>query len=124
MILIQYYVLYAEGSKYAEAIIFIFILFVVDLIWALTWRKFLPQRTNELCARGLCAKELSSLPRKLKETSNIIKLDLMVIFSLFFLFLFYKFNSTPLVAVPGFILIYVVYIIMTFKYEIIDLKII
>ena len=113
IILIQYYVLMSAKFSYNDALIFIFILFIIDLTWALIWSKFLPRRANGL----------SNLPKMLVEIFNIIKSDLVAIFGLLFLIIFNKFIIAP-IYVFIFISIYTIYIVMTFKYEIIDLDVI
>ncbi|MCX6743625.1 MAG: hypothetical protein NT116_05320 [Candidatus Parcubacteria bacterium] len=113
IILLQYYILMAAEFSYNEAIIFVFILILIDILWCLMWAKILPQR----------AKGHSNLPIMLVEIFNIIKTNLVLVFALLFLIIANKFLVAPL-YIFIFIAVYIVYIIMTFKYEIIDLDII
>ena len=113
IILIQYYVLMSAEFLYNKAIFFIFVLFLLDLIWAFVWRQFLPKHT----------KKRAELSVMIQEINHIIYSDLFVILGLFFLMLVNKFISAP-IYVLLFILIYSIYIVITFKYKIIDLKIV
>src|SRR4030043_2331403 len=110
IILLQYYILMAAEFLYNEAIIFVFILILIDILWCLMWAKLLPQR----------AKGNPNLPIMLVEIFNIIKSNLVLVFALLFLIIANKFLVAPL-YVFIFIAVYIVYIVMTFKYEIIDL---
>ncbi len=113
IVMIQYYILMAAEFSYNAAITFVLILFAVDLIWCLMWAKLLPKR----------ASKSPDLPIMLVEIFNIIKSNLIVVFALIFLILANKFLAAP-IYISIFIATYIVYIIMTFKYEIIDLEVI
>ena len=103
----------AAEFSYNVAIIFVFILILIDILWCLMWAKILPQR----------AKGHPNLPIMLVEIFNIIKTNLILVVALLFLIIANKFLVAPL-YVFIFIAVYIVYIVMTFKYEIIDLKIV
>ncbi len=113
IIVIQYYILMAAVFAYNQAIIFVFILFMVDLLWCLLWARLLPKR----------AQGHKHLPTMLVEIFNIIKSNMVVVFVLLFLIIANKFLPTWL-YVFIFIADYIVYIVITFKYKIIDLKVV
>lgn len=85
---------------------------MIDMSWALVWRFIGHWKTKS--------------PQKIKamegELMNTVAIDLVII-ALFVLLIFLAPMLEPLYYVLTFIAFYCVYIVISFKYEIIDIKI-
>lgn len=112
IVLIEYIVLMARSYNHIAATIFLISLLVVDIIWTVVWRYIGKWRTTE---PGLIKSMEQELDNNLK--ADLITLVLLILFMLF---------VAPYISfagfVVGFILIYLFFIIQTFRLKIIDIK--
>jgi len=112
VILIDYIILLSDTPKFIQASYFLLALLAVDTIWALVWKKVGHWRT----------KERAKIVQMEKELSVTIKVNIIAI-ALFALLVVIS-GLIPLAAyLVGFIVIYALYIVMTFQYHIIDIDI-
>lgn len=111
--LIDYIVKFSAEFDYYKTNIFLFLLLVLDIAWALIWKYIKPWRT----------KDISKINEMNLELIKIIKSDLMLIIPIIGLLIFRNIIS-PLVFISVFIIAYFFYILITFKWKIIDLRIV
>ena len=112
LVLIEYVVLCARWADYVTTGWFLIALIVLDLIWTLVWRyvgKWHTRDKNKIKAME-------------NELNNNLKIDI-VAFVVFLWLLLLSPLLSPLVFVIGFIWLYIIYIILSFRYKIIDLDI-
>ncbi|EKD64880.1 MAG: hypothetical protein ACD_50C00273G0002 [uncultured bacterium] len=111
LILIEFVVLFSRSFDYEKAFYFLIALLGVDLVWALMWKFIGKWRTKSKAEVRHMERELSG-----NIWSNVVILILLV--PLFALINYISAGYFVLV----FILTYLVYILLTFKYKIIDIK--
>lgn len=111
IILIYYIVLLASKFMYKEMVLFILLLLLADLVWALIWRYAGNWETKN--PRDIKAKE--------HELNTTIAID--SVFVALFLALFFSYNYLSILQFCiGIVSIYIAYIIATFRFEIADIK--
>lgn len=112
LVLIQYIVLTARSFDYVSAGWFLLALLSVDLIWTVIWRYIGHWRTKDIPKIKIMEKELDS------------NLKIVIIsFMAFFVFMLFSPTMTPIIFVSIFILLYLVYITLSFIYKLIDIDI-
>ncbi|MDD3285662.1 MAG: hypothetical protein PHG95_03465 [Patescibacteria group bacterium] len=112
VIFIEYIILDAKAFDMAGATLFLLALLFLDLAWALAWRYIGQWESKD-------KKKIASME---KELSNNIWVDLMII--PLFVFLFLLAPYLPDIAyLIIFIVLYLLFVISTFRHRIIDLKI-
>jgi len=112
LVFIQYIVLMARSFDYLHATIFLITLLAMDLLWAIIWRYIRKWHTNDQKKIATMKVELTS-----NIIINIIILAAFIVFILMFPFL------PALAFISGFILLYLIYIALSFIYKIIDINI-
>jgi hypothetical protein len=112
LILIDYVVVLSKTFDYSKATLFLITLFFVDLIWAFIWLYVGEWKT----------KDKNNIKAMERELSNNIKIDSIIIV-LFLALILLSTALSPLQFVISFIIMYSLYIIMTFYYKIIDIRI-
>jgi hypothetical protein len=112
LVLIEFIVLSSRVSDYISATIYLIILLCSSLVWAYVWLRIGKWRTTDQAKINQMEKELK----------NTIKMDLIAI-SAFIIYAFLFPFLSPLCFVIGFVLLYIGYIILSFKYNIIDIDI-
>lgn len=112
VILLEYVVLYSKTANFKISTAFLISLLIIDLIWALTWRYFGSWNTKNPEKIKLMEKELN----------HNIKINLVTIGLFSSLILMFNQLASSL-YVLFFIVSYLIYIFLTFKTRIIDLKI-
>jgi hypothetical protein len=112
IVLIEYIVLNAKLFSMTTATGYLLILLSVDLIWALAWRYIGKWNTTDK----------KKIQRMEKELDHNIQINLAAI-AVFSLLIILEQSLSPALFITGFIILYIVYIIATFKTKIIDLKI-
>ncbi len=112
LIFIEFIVLASRSSDYILATKFLLALFIIDLLWAVIWLYIGKWRTADISKIHLMEKELKY---------NILIDSIAVVLFLLFMFFFQSFM--PIFFVIGFVIIYLIYIILSFKYKIIDIDI-
>ena len=112
VILIEYIILNAKLFAVTTAIWFLISLLAVDLIWALIWRYVGRWNTTD--------KE--KIKRMEKELDNCLLVNSATIAVFIFLIIMAQFLS-PALYIAGFIILYIIFIIATFRTKIIDLRI-
>jgi hypothetical protein len=112
IILIDYIILLSDTPKFIQASYFLLALLAVDTIWALVWKNVGHWRT----------KNRAKIVQMEQELSVTIKVNLLAI--VLFTLLVVIGGMIPLAAyLVGFIVIYALYIVLTFQYHIIDIDI-
>jgi len=109
--LINYIVQFAAVFDYYKANIFLFLLLIGDILWALIWKYVKPWKTTD----PLRIKEMKL------ELIKIIKSDLTLVIPVIAL-LVVKNIISPISFVLIFAISYFLYIFITFKWKIIDLR--
>lgn len=112
IILIEYIVLNAKLFATTTATWFLVSLLIVDLIWALIWR-YVGKWHTENKEKIKCME---------KELDHNIQINSIMILVFIFLIIIAQFLS-PALYIFGFIILYLIYIIITFQKKIIDLRI-
>lgn len=112
IILIEYIVLNAKLFATTTATWFLVSLLIVDLIWALIWR-YVGKWHTENKEKIKCME---------KELNHNIQINSIMILVFIFLIIIAQFLS-PALYIFGFIILYLIYIIITFQKKIIDLRI-
>jgi len=110
--LINYIVQFAAIFEYYKANVFLFILLIGDILWALIWKYIKPWKR---------IKDLTRIKEMSLELTKIIKSDLMLITPVTFLIIIGK-STSPIYFVSVFTIAYFLYIFITFKWKIIDLR--
>jgi len=109
--LINYIVQFAAEFSYYKANVFLFILLIGDILWALIWKYTKPWRTKD----HVRIKEMNL------ELIKIIKSDLMLMAPVVALIIIGN-KTSPISFVSVFAIAYFLYIFITFKWKIIDLR--
>jgi len=109
--LINYIVQFAAIFDYYKANIFLFLLLIGDILWALIWKHVKPWKTTD----SLRIKEMKL------ELIKIIKSDLILVIPVIALLVVGNIIS-PISFVLIFAISYFLYIFITFKWKIIDLR--
>ncbi len=112
LVLLDYLVLTSRSFDYMRTGWFLVALLLVDLLWTMIWRYVGTWRTADLQKIKSMENELD---RNLK--ALVIGLFLMSIFTILSPIV------SPVIFVTGFMGSYIVYIALTFRYKIIDIKI-
>jgi hypothetical protein len=112
IILIEYIILNAKTFAITSATWFLIALLAVDFLWALIWRYVGEWHTKN-------KEKVKSME---KELDHNIVVDLVMI-ALFALLALSSAYLSPAPYIISFIVLYIVYIIITFKTKIIDLRI-
>lgn len=112
VILIEYIILNAKLFAVTTATWFLISLLAMDLLWALIWRYVGKWNTID--------KE--KMKRMEKELDHTILVDSSAVAIFIFLVMMAQFLPLPF-SVASFIILYIIYIIATFKTKIIDLRI-
>jgi len=112
LILIEYVVLMARGFDTVSTAYFLLALLGVDLIWTIIW-LYVGKRRHEDKER------IKSMERELQ---NNLKLVIAGIIMFTILIAFAQFLS-PLLFIIGFIVLYSVFIVLSFRNKIVDIKI-
>jgi len=111
LVLINYIVQFAAIFSYYKANIFLFFLLIGDIAWSLIWKYIKPWKTKDT----LKINEMNL------ELIKIIKSDLMLIVPTIALIIIGNIIS-PIAFVSVFAIAYFLYIFVTFKWKIIDLR--
>jgi len=109
--LINYIVQFAAVFDYYKANIFLLLLLIGDILWALIWKHVKPWKTTD----SLRIKEMKL------ELIKIIKSDLILVIPVIALLVVGNIIS-PISFVLIFAISYFLYIFITFKWKIIDLR--
>lgn len=112
IILIEYIILNAKIFAVTTSTWFLISLLTVDLIWALIWRYVGKWQT----------KNKTKIKSMENELDNNIWISSLMIFIFSFLVIISQFLPVSL-YILGFIFLYLIYIVITFKKKIIDLRI-
>lgn len=112
MILLEYVILLAKDGNYTGALGYLIALFSIDFIWALLWRFIGKWKTKD-------TKKIRSMEKELNYT---LILNIFMIFITSILLFLSSIISAPLLVIL-FILSYIIYIVFTYKTQIIDMKI-
>jgi hypothetical protein len=112
LVLLDLIILLAKTLAYDQVVILLLALLIIDLAWILVWRYVGRWETTG-------REKIKTMEHELN--SNL-KINLLMIAVFLLLFLTLSHLSLPL-FIFLFILGYLIYIILTFKYKIIDLKI-
>lgn len=112
LIIIEYIVLTSRSFDYIQAGWFLAALFSIDLIWTIIWRYVGKWKTTDL-------EKIKSMENELNNNLKILVSGLAA----FLILLFFAHLLLPINFVCGFIVLYLAYIILTFKYKIIDINI-
>lgn len=111
LVLLEFIVLYARTFDYEKSFYFLAALLSVDLFWALIWKFAGKWRTKNRTEINSMEKELSG-----NIYANVIIMVLMI--PLFFLLPYVSAGYFVLI----FVLTYILYILLTFEYDIVDIK--
>lgn len=112
LILIEYIILMAKGAEYLQALYFLIALLAVDFVWAVVWRYVGKWHT----------KDSDRMKRMEKELNTNIGLD-GVFLLIFILLAAVASFLTDTQLVLSLVISYVIYLVLTFKYKIIDIEI-
>lgn len=111
-VILYYLVQYSRGSDFRVAAAFLVGLFAADFLWAAAWRFLGAWRTKDRA-------RITEMEHELDKT---IALDIvfMAVFGLLFAL---RHGSSDALFAGTFIVLYVLYIIFTFRYKILDMDI-
>jgi hypothetical protein len=112
LILINYVVLMARSANYISAGWFITALMGVDLLWTTIWLYVGKWRTKDL-------EKIKLMEQELKNNLKLVLTELIG----FVLLLILSFFVTPFVYVVGFMILYSIFIFLSYRYKIIDIRI-
>jgi len=112
LILIEYIILMARSYNYPAAIWFLISLLGIDILWTIIWRYFGKWRT----------KEPELIKSMEQELDHNLKADLTALILMILLALIVPYVSFTIFII-SFILIYLFFIIQTFRLKIIDINI-
>ncbi len=112
IIILEYVILLSKEFNYYAVIWFLVALLTLDIVWAAIWRYLGEWDTKDRNKQKTMERELDSL----------IKIDVFALV-LFIPVGLVANTLTPASFVSVFIIAYLIYIFLTFKYKIIDLKI-
>lgn len=111
IILIYYIILLASKFMYKEMVLFIVLLLLADLLWALIWRFAGKWQTKSF-------KDIKAKEHELNTTITIDSVIVALFLALFFSFSYLSILQFCLLMVA----VYIAYIILTFRFEIADIK--
>lgn len=112
VIFIEFIVFASRSSDHLLATKFLIALLAVDLLWAVIWLYVGKWRTKD-------NDKIQSMEKELK---NNIRIDSIGIFAFVIFILLFQF-AIPLTFMIGFIILYIGYIFLSFKFKIIDIDI-
>ena len=112
MILLEYGILFARSSNMKLATVSLAALLTLDIVWALVW-KYVGSWNN---------KDETQIKLMDRELTHNIWVDLTALAAFLLLILFFAEIPIPL-FVTLFILVYCAYVVITFKFRIIDLRV-
>ncbi|MFH1712654.1 MAG: hypothetical protein ABH896_00490 [Candidatus Jacksonbacteria bacterium] len=112
VILLEYVVLFAKDFNYQMSTYYLFALLVLDLIWVTAWKYIGDWHTRD-------KKKISSMQKELDSNIRVTLFSIV----LFIIFIIFGLNKAPVISVTWFILSYLTFIFLTFKYKIINIRI-
>lgn len=112
VILLEYVVLFAKDFNYQMSTYYLFALLVLDLIWVTAWKYIGDWHTRD-------KKKISSMQKELDSNIRVTLFSIV----LFIIFIIFGINKAPVISVTWFILSYLTFIFLTFKYKIINIRI-
>lgn len=111
LIFIEFIVLMARTFDYVAAGWYVIALIFIDLLWTIIWLYVGKWRTTDEEKIKIMERELNN---NLKTTSaGLVMFALLMVFSQF---------VSPIAFITGFIIFYIIFIVSTFRYKIIDVK--
>ena len=111
IIAIEYFILFAKDFQYQTALIFLVGLIGLDLIWAAIWKYIGKWKTSDQTKIASMEKELAS--------TIAVDIIALILFLLVFTASFFLNSAGFLIT---FLISYCIYIYLTFKFKIIDIK--
>jgi len=112
LVFIEYIALTARSFDYIASCWFLIALFSVDLLWTLVWRYVGEWKTTNV-------QHIKSMERELNSNLKVTFIGL----GMFIIFIILSQFISPIIYTSGFIIFYLFFIILTFRYKIIDIKI-
>lgn len=112
LILIEYIVLMARSFDYLMTGWFLVALLMVDLIWTLIWRYLGRWKTTN-------SQVIKRMEQELVGNQRVVSVGL----AMFGLLMAISQFVAPAVYVMGFVILYLVFVVLTFRHKIIDIKV-